>query len=213
MNARYAGTCPTCRATYNVLMKKVPMNTAKPHDSLRNQLLIAMPGMDDGRFANTVTLICDHSPEGAMGLVINQPLPAGLDELLEQMGFSPAGERPHYPLLRGGPVQPERGFVLHRRGLHWQHTVDLDEDIALTASRDILEAMATDQGPADALVLLGYAGWGAGQLERELAENVWLTAPVSPAILFGTPFEQRARAAASQLGIDFNLLSTQAGHA
>lgn len=183
------------------------------HQSLRNQLLIAMPGMDDSRFAHTVTYICDHSPQGAMGLVINQPVNTELDDLLEQMGFDLAPQRKHYPVLRGGPVHPERGFVLHRRGPRWAHTVDLNPDIALTASRDVLEAMAAGQGPDAALVLLGYAGWEAGQLERELADNVWLTAPASLSILFDTPFEQRARAAAFQLGIDFNLLSAQAGHA
>jgi putative transcriptional regulator len=183
------------------------------HESLRNHLLIAMPGMDDSRFANTVTLICDHTPEGAMGLVVNQPLSLDLDDLLEQMGFDLNPERRHYPLLSGGPVQPERGFVLHRRGSSWQHTVDLDNDVALTASRDILESMSTGLGPPEGLVLLGYAGWDAGQLERELADNAWLTVPSSPAILFDTPFDQRVRAAAFQLGIDINLLSHQVGHA
>lgn len=148
-----------------------------------------------------------------MGLVINQPLDTGLDELLEQLGFDPDPARKDYPILCGGPVQPERGFVLHRHGPSWSHTVTLGNGIALTASRDVLEAMAEKRGPEDALVLLGYAGWSAGQLERELADNVWLTVPASAAILFDTPFEQRARVAASQLGIDFNLLPIRAGHA
>lgn len=193
-------------------MNHMTTPTSTPHQSLRNQLLIAMPGMDDSRFAHTVTYICDHSPEGAMGLVINQPLGTDLDDLFEQMGFELDPERRDYPVLCGGPVHPERGFVLHPRGPHWAHTVDLSPDIALTASRDVLEAMAGGEGPVNALVMLGYAGWGAGQLEQELADNVWLTVPASPAILFTTPFEQRARAAASQLGIDLNLLSAQAGH-
>ena len=194
-------------------MRRMSSHQNTSHQSLRNQLLIAMPGMDDERFAHTVTYICDHSPEGAMGLVINQPLDTELDDLLEQMGFELDPQRKTYPVLCGGPVQPERGFVLHRRGPRWAHTVDLAGDIALTASRDILESMAGQQGPEDALVLLGYAGWGAGQLERELAENAWLTVPASPDILFSTPYGQRVQAAAHQLGIDFNLLSSHAGHA
>lgn len=189
------------------------MTTDNASESLRHQLLIAMPGMDDSRFAHTVTYICDHSADGAMGLVINQPLDTELDDLLEQLGFALEPSRRDYPVLSGGPVQPERGFVLHRRGPRWSHTIDLGGDIALTASRDVLEAMAAGQGPTEGLVLLGYAGWGPGQLERELADNAWLTVPASSAILFDIPFEERARAAASQLGIDLNLLPTGAGHA
>ncbi len=172
-----------------------------------------MPGLDDSRFAHTVTYICEHTPEGAMGLVINQPVEAELDDLLEQMGLALDPGRHAHKIMRGGPVHPERGFVLHRAGPRWAHTVKLSEEIALTASRDILEAMATASGPEDALILLGYAGWSAGQLERELAENAWLTAPATPAIVFHTPFEQRARAAAMQLGVDLSLLSAQVGHA
>lgn len=183
------------------------------HQSLRNQLLLAMPGMGDSRFAHAVTYICEHTDEGAMGLVINQPLTTDLDDLLEQMGMTLDPLRRHYGVLHGGPVQPERGFVLHRRGQRWSHTIELSDEIALTASRDVLESMAAAEGPDDALVLLGYAGWGAGQLEKELADNAWLTVPASPAILFDVPFEQRARVAAFQLGFDFNLLSAQAGHA
>lgn len=186
---------------------------ASPHASLRNQLLLAMPNMEDSRFAHTVTYVCEHTHEGAMGLVINQPINTDLDDLFEQMGFALDTARRQYPVLRGGPMQQERGFVLHRRGPRWAHTVDLSQDIALTASRDVLEAMASANGPEDALILLGYAGWGAGQLERELADNAWLTVPATPAILFEEPFDQRVRAAAFQLGIDFNLLSAQAGHA
>ncbi|HQQ62859.1 MAG TPA: YqgE/AlgH family protein [Pseudomonadales bacterium] len=189
------------------------MNKPLLHQSLRNQLLIAMPGMVDGRFANTVTYICEHTREGAMGLVINQPIDTDLDDLLEQMGLELSPLRRHYGVLCGGPVQQERGFVLHRRGKQWSHTVDLGDDLALTASRDVLESMAVAEGPDDALVLLGYAGWEAGQLERELADNAWLTVPATPAILFDVPFEQRVRVAAFQLGFDFNLLSAQAGHA
>lgn len=187
--------------------------TTPSHHSLRNQLLIAMPNMEDHRFAHTVTYICDHSPEGAMGLVINQSIDTDLDDLLEQLGLTRSASRRHYPVLQGGPVQPERGFVLHRGEKKWSHTVSIGEGIALTASRDILEDMAKNEGPDDALVVLGYAGWGAGQLEREIADNAWLTTPASPEILFETPLEQRVNAAARQLGIDFTLLSTQAGHA
>lgn len=185
-----------------------------PH-SLRNQLLIAMPGMDDERFAHTVTYLCEHTPEGAMGLVINQPLDMEIDDLLEQMSLELAEGRRDYPVLCGGPMHPERGFVLHRStdSRHWHNSLRISNDMVLTASRDILADMAAGRGPKEALVVLGYAGWGAGQLEQELADNVWLTAPASQNILFQIPFGQRAQAAAAQLGVDLNLLPAQAGHA
>ncbi|MCC7516512.1 MAG: YqgE/AlgH family protein [Pseudomonadales bacterium] len=188
---------------------------SKP-SSLRHQLLIAMPGMTDERFAHSVTYICDHSKTGAMGLVINRPIDTELDDLLEQLGLSLHASRQPYPVLQGGPVQPERGFVLHRHttGQSWSHTVPLGQGVALTASRDVLESMANGTGPDDALVILGYAGWEAGQLEREMADNAWLTAPASAEILFETPFDQRAQVAAALLGItDLNLLAARAGHA
>ena len=181
---------------------------------LSNQFLIAMPSLDDPNFSRTVTLVCAHSEEGAMGLVLNRPTDLTLGEVLGQMDLhcdDPAlnGRR----VLQGGPVQCERGFVLHRPVGDWEAEMRVAEDLGVTASRDILAAMAAGQGPRESLVLLGYAGWGAGQLEREVAENAWLSGPVDQSVIFDTPYEQRWECAARLLGVDVERLSGQAGHA
>lgn len=182
-------------------------------ESLKHHFLIAMPSLKDGIFANSVTYLCEHNEQGAMGLVINQPLDLSLDEVFEQLDLEII--IPHRePILAGGPVQTERGFVLHRAmERDWDATLRIHDGISLTTSRDILAAMAEGQGPDDVLVALGYAGWSAGQLEQELVANAWLTLPADDAILFDIPFEQRLHAAASKLGIDLSLISPQAGHA
>ncbi|MCG6966318.1 MAG: YqgE/AlgH family protein [Chromatiaceae bacterium] len=182
--------------------------------SLKNQLLIAMPNLQDPNFARTVTYICEHGDHGAMGIVLNRPTDLRLVDVLRHMqiegGLGEAGEQIVY---LGGPVEEERGFVLHTRTEPWGSTLAVNADISITTSRDILEAMARGDGPAQALVALGYAGWGAGQLERELQENAWLSGPADQSILFELPAEQRWEAAARLLGIDVNLLSGEAGHA
>lgn len=183
----------------------------KQMTSLRDQFLIAMPRMKDPNFEGTVTYICDHNEHGAMGIVVNRPLDMKLGEILAQLDFG--GENIDSPIYAGGPVQMERGFVLHSPQGEWQSSLKISEGISLTTSRDILEALATDQGPKESLVALGYAGWGAGQLEQEILENCWLTCPSSENILFSTPHNKKFDSAISLLGFDPSQLSDQAGHA
>lgn len=182
--------------------------------NLTNHFLIAMPGLADPNFFHSVTYVCEHNAEGALGIVINRPLDLHLDEIFKQMevtDFRP--EAGAQPVFLGGPVQPERGFVLHRPGGHWEGSLQVAKDVTLTTSRDIIEALAHGKGPQRCLIALGYAGWGAGQLEQELADNAWLSGPADWHIIFETPVEQRWSAAAAQLGVDVSRLSHQAGHA
>lgn len=182
--------------------------------SLRNHFLIAMPGLADPNFFHTVTYICEHNDEGAMGIVINRPLDIRLGDVLQHMEIKTLDAAVHDQfILGGGPVQTERGFVVHRPVGEWDVSLPVTDEIAVTTSRDILEALALGAGPGDALLALGYAGWGAGQLEREMAENAWLSGPAEAAILFDTPLEQRWHAAASLLGVDLDSISSEVGHA
>jgi putative transcriptional regulator len=179
-----------------------------------NHFLIAMPSLADPNFFRTVTYVCVHSVEGAMGIIINRPLDIRLGEILSQLDIDSGDERMRdAPVYDGGPVQRERGFVLHRPPGSWDAQLLVTGDIAVTTSRDILAALARGEGPTETLVALGYAGWGAGQLEREMAENAWLTGPADSRIIFETPTEQRWEAAAARLGVDLDRLSTSAGHA
>lgn len=180
--------------------------------NLRNHFLIAMPSLNESIFSHTITYICDHSENGAMGLVINQPLNLNMAELYQQLdcdGHHDASA----PILSGGPVQPERGFILHSGEQVWDSSLRVSADIVLTASRDVIEAISLNQGPQQYLVALGYAGWGAGQLEAEIADNAWLTVAADSSIVFDTPIDQRWTAASRILGIDLNLISGTAGHA
>jgi putative transcriptional regulator len=190
------------------------MNESNSHTSLKNHFLIALPAIDDGIFANSITYICEHTEEGAMGIVINHPLDLKLDEIFNHLEI-PDINTPHEDnILAGGPVHMDRGFVLHRNtDEKWESTLQISPNVALTTSQDILTAIAHDEGPQQSLVALGFAGWDAGQLESELAENTWLTAPADYDIIFNTPVEQRAKAAAAILGVDLALISPQAGHA
>lgn len=181
---------------------------------LKNQLLIAMPGMQDARFSHTVTYICEHSAKGAMGIVINRPTDLHLADIFDQMDIEI--HTPHMgktAIFGGGPIEEQRGFVLHQPGAKWEATLNVDASLSITTSRDILEAMAQGEGPEKSLVALGYAAWQAGQLEQEIRENAWLTCPCDVDILFNTPPGQRWSAAAGLLGIDLNLISTQSGRA
>jgi putative transcriptional regulator len=185
---------------------------------LTNQLLVAMPSLADPNFAQTVTLICEHTDKGALGIVLNRPLTMALGEVFEQLALKPADPvLRDRPVLRGGPVQQDRGFVLHPPAPEgqepWDSTLKVSPTLHVTTSRDILGSMARGEGPVQAVVALGYAGWDAGQLEEEIRSNAWLNVPVDDAIIFDTPFEQRWHAAARLLGIDFGRLSNQAGHA
>jgi len=181
--------------------------------NLSNHFLIAMPGLDDTSFAHTVTLVCEHSAEGAMGIVINAPLNINMEEIFQQMQLTAPEEVNKRTVFAGGPVQLERGFVLHKTGTIWNSTLEISKDISLTVSKDIIAAIANEEAPPEAIVALGYAGWGAGQLEEEIAENTWLTLIADSEIIFNTPCEQRWALAAQSLGIDLNLMSSTAGHA
>lgn len=183
-------------------------------DYLNNQFLIAMPAMDDPSFAQTVTLVCEHSERGALGIVVNRALPMTLGEVFEQLGLDATHSRVNdQPVLQGGPVQTERGFVLHSPSGQWESSLPFSERVHLTTSRDILDALAAGLGPERAVIALGYAGWEAGQLEEEVARNAWLTVPADAHVVFATPVEQRWQAAARLLGVDLLTLSSDAGHA
>ena len=181
---------------------------------LTNNFLIAMPALQDPNFFQTVTYICAHNEEGAMGVVINRPMDVGLGNVLEQMDIECAHQNiSDIPIFDGGPVQRERGFVLHRPLSDWDALLTIDDEVGIATSRDILCAIARDEGPKDVLIALGYAGWGAGQLEQEISENAWLSVPADMGILFDTPAEEKWHAAAAHLGVDLSRLSHVAGHA
>lgn len=182
--------------------------------SLTNHLLIAMPGLDDANFHHTVTYICEHDEKGAMGIVINRPSSLSLNDILGQLDIDKEnttfGEQTIYA---GGPVQMERGFVLHTTGKVWDSTLQITPTTSITTSRDILQAIALGKGPGKSLIALGYAGWGGGQLEDELSANAWLNGPATEEILFDLPPNERWKASAQSLGVDITLLSSDAGHA
>jgi putative transcriptional regulator len=181
---------------------------------LTNQLLIAMPMLGDPNFSQTVTLVCEHSERGALGLIVNRPLPMRMAEIFEQLEIEiPAGAVSERHVLRGGPMQTDRGFVVHRAQGEWDSTLKVSETLHVTTSRDILSAMARGAGPQDALVALGYAGWEGGQLEDEIRSNAWLSAPVDEGILFELPFESRWQAAGRLIGVDLARISPISGNA
>ena len=183
---------------------------------LTNHLLIAMPNLLDPNFHKTVTLICEHNAEGALGIVINRPLDLQMGEVFEQMSLASSDPSLNQaPVLDGGPVAKDRGFVLHTESedTKWESTIRLPNNVGVTTSRDILSALAEGEGPKNAVVALGYAGWDAGQLDAEMAANAWLTVNANDQILFQTPFDQRWESAANLLGVDLTQLGPTAGHA
>lgn len=186
----------------------------RAYDSLANHFLIAMPGLQDPNFARTVTLICEHSNEGAMGIVINRVTDLTLADIFQQMNID-GGHSPRLalPVHVGGPVQGSRGFVVHSPIGSWESTLAVGDALGVSTSRDILEAIAGNRGPDHCLLALGYAGWSPGQLEHEIAENAWLAGPADRQILFDTPVEARWGAAVKRLGVDLAALSSDAGHA
>lgn len=193
---------------------RTTINTSHSSDSLRDHFLLAMPGLSSGIFSQSITYICEHGESGAMGIVINQPLELTVGEIFEHLQINIVNNFSDTPVLAGGPVQMDHGFVLHRNSeTRWESTLKVTDEIMLTTSRDILRAIAGGKGPKDHLIALGYAGWAAGQLEQELADNAWLTLPGDSDIIFSTSSEERLAAAAAQLGIDMNLICGQAGHA
>ena len=173
-----------------------------------------MPAMDDPNFAQGVTLLCQHNDEGAMGLMINRVSEFTLGEVLEQMQIvTESKQLADVPVLIGGPVQPDRGFVLHNDPREWSSTLRFGNGLAISTSRDILEAMAKGEGPKNAVITLGYAGWTAGQLEEEIAANAWLTVEADQAILFHTPIPARWQTAAKSLGINLAQVTDYSGRA
>lgn len=181
---------------------------------LTNHFLIAMPSLEDGHFSQSVTFICEHDDNGALGIVINHPSDVDLPEILHQLKITPnLTLSPQPVILNGGPVQVDRGFILHSPIGQWDSSLKVTDNIAVTTSQDIIQAIANAEGPKNSLIALGYAGWGPGQLEYELSENAWLSCPATEDILFHTPMDKRWKAAAMLLGIDLQLLSSQAGHA
>jgi putative transcriptional regulator len=192
--------------------------TAMETISLANHFLIAMPAMADPNFSRTLTYICEHNEDGAIGIIVNRPMDMNLAGLFDRVSIQlDDGEAEArfggLPVYFGGPVQTDRGFVLHRPAGNWQSSLNVSEKIALTSSRDILQSMGSTGEPAEVLVSLGYAGWTAGQIEWELSQNSWLTVEADPGIIFMTPPEERLPAAMQLLGVDFARLSDVAGHA
>lgn len=186
----------------------------EPGVSLSNQLLIAMPGMLDPNFNSTVTLVCEHNEDGALGIVINRPIELNLSNLFEQLDLEETdGRFGSHPVLLGGPVARERGFVLHNPGFEYESSIAVSPEVQLTLSRDVIDAMAAGAGPEKSLVALGYAGWAAGQLEAEMLSNTWLSVPATPEIIFDVPFTERWSLAAKTIGIDISQISPDAGHA
>lgn len=186
--------------------------------NLTNQFLIAMPGMADDTFSGAVVYLCEHSEKGALGLVINKPIDITLANLFEKVDLSLEGnDLAEQPVYFGGPVQTERGFVLHEPqggdGLAFNSTLQVPGGLEMTTSKDVLEAMSHGQGPRRVLVTLGYSGWSAGQLEDEIGRNGWLTVAAEPGVIFDTPVAERYDRALGLLGIDPRMLSQEAGHA
>lgn len=180
---------------------------------LTHHFLIAMPAMADPFFAKTLTYICEHSDQGALGLVVNRPIDLTLKDLLDQLDISSEDQAlGGLPVMFGGPIQLDRGFVLHQPVGDWQSTMVVNDKVGLTTSLDILRAMASGESPEEVLVALGYSGWAPGQIEHELSQNAWLTVPASPNIIFELPVEERLTAAMRSLGVDFSSLSDEVGH-
>lgn len=182
--------------------------------NLTNNFLIAMPNLADPNFHHSVTYICAHNDEGAMGIIINHPLDIMLGEVLQQMDLGTSDQNTEQTqIFQGGPVQIDRGFVLHPPLEKWESSINVSDEIGITTSRDILRAIANGQGPDKSLIALGYAGWSAGQIEHEIKENVWLNGPADSHIIFNTPVEKRWTSAASLLGVELDKLTTDVGHA
>ena len=188
--------------------------TTTTGDNLTGHFLIAMPSLNDGFFNQAVTYICEHDDNGSFGIIINQQTGITLKQIAKEMAIE--SENNHHEkqqVFIGGPVDQGRGFILHRPTGNWQSSLKVTNNVALTTSKDILQAIIKNEGPEDNIVALGYAGWAAGQLDSEMANNTWLTCPADEQIIFNTPVEERWKAAAKLIGIDLSLLSSDTGHA
>jgi putative transcriptional regulator len=202
------------RASKIVIAAGSDYNTRMSQLDLSHHFLIAMPAMTDPYFAKSLTYVCEHNEQGAMGIVVNRPISLSLSELFAQINLplKPA-ELEDMPVHFGGPVQTDRGFVLHEPNGNWQSTMHINDRVGLTTSKDVLQAVGEGTGPRHILVTLGYAGWTQGQLEQELMQNAWLSVPADERILFELSAEERLPAAMALLGVDYASLSEEAGHA
>jgi len=181
--------------------------------SLKDHFLIAMPNLMDPNFYHSVTYVIEHNEEGAMGMVINQPLEVNLGSLFKHLEIeTDDGFLVNKKVMSGGPVQIERGFIIHSPLGDWDSSLIINTEVAVTTSKDILTAISKGEGPEDVEIILGYAGWGAGQLDQEILDNSWLSVPANSEILFHTPTEHRWKAAAQLIGIDISQLSSEVGH-
>ena len=195
-------------------MTKTEQPETESGDNLIGHFLIAMPSLNDGFFNQAVTYICEHDKNGSFGIIINQQTGITLKQIAKEMAIETNNTfDDKQPVFIGGPVDQGRGFILHQPTGNWQSSLKVDDNIALTTSKDILQAIVTNEGPKDNIVALGYAGWAAGQLDSEIASNTWLSCPADEQIIFNTPVEERWKAAAKLIGVDLSLLSNDAGHA
>ena len=177
-----------------------------------NHFLLAMPTLQQDYFAATLTYICEHSDDGAMGIVVNRPSDVSVLELLNQLNLNPARHWVDHPVIAGGPVSTNRGFMLFAGKDQYESSLTITDGVHLTSALESLRAVANDEGPEDFMIALGYAGWSGGQLEDEITRNVWLTVEAEPEVLFEQPYEQRLDAAAKLLGIDLSLVAPEAGY-
>ena len=195
-------------------MTKIEQSETKTGDNLTGHFLIAMPSLNDGFFNQAVTYICEHDENGSFGIMINQQTGITLSQIAKEMAIKTENNYNDKQLVFiGGPVDQGRGFILHRPIGNWQSSLKVNDSIALTTSKDILQAIINNEGPEDNIVALGYAGWAAGQLDHEMASNTWLSCPADEQIIFNTPVEERWKTAAKLIGVDLSLLSNDAGHA
>jgi putative transcriptional regulator len=184
------------------------------HIDLSDHFLIAMPAMEDLHFAKSLVYVAEHNEQGALGVIVNRPIDMTLSTLFQRIELPFASvDMAHLPVFFGGPVQTDRGFVLHRPLGAWQSTLAVNAEIGLTTSRDVLQSVGQAGHPSDMVVTLGYSGWAGGQLEHEIGQNAWLTVPADPRILFELPYEERLASALELLGVDLANLAGQAGHA
>ncbi len=183
-------------------------------DNLAGHFLIAMPSLNDSFFNQAVTYICEHNETGSFGIIINQKTDITMQQIAKEMGITTGAEYDkNQTIFMGGPVDQGRGFILHRPVGSWQSSIKVNNNVALTTSKDILQAIVNNDGPEECIVALGYAGWATGQLDQEMATNSWLTCPADEQIIFDTPTEERWQASAKLIGVDLSLLSNDAGHA
>ncbi len=196
------------------MTKTEQSETTTTGDNLTGHFLIAMPSLNDGFFNQAVTYICEHDEKGSFGIIVNQQTNITLKQIAKEMAIETEDNyAAKQTVFIGGPVDQGRGFILHRPPGNWRSSLKVNNNVALTTSKDILQAIVRNEGPEDSIVALGYAGWAAGQLDNEMASNTWLSCPADEQIIFNTPVAERWKAAANLIGIDLSLLSSDTGHA